>query len=369
MNWGERIHLAGPPGVAIAKRSSRTDRNRQRHSESPEGILTLGPVPKSGPAGPIIAGLEGPERSDARALARLLAGSLGGPPLVLVRNQPIDGRQVEGLVNTHPEGALHLPGGTSPADGLLQIAEQHKAELIVVGASHRSGLSRLRRRSVGEQLLTKSPVPVAIAPRGYACAGHSLGLISCAFDGSSESRQALHWAADLATSNNRRLRVISVHMPIAVASLGFAAQPVDPIRRRDLRRQQEAAIAALSGRVEAVVPDGNPAGVLANESREADLLVMGSRGYGPLRSALLGSVSHYVVRRTACPVVIHPHSCVAQHTSRQRVPRDDRPERLAPRPPVEPAGDSRVDEMSESSFPASDPPSTWTWEVKSPAHR
>jgi hypothetical protein len=35
-----------------------------------------------------------------------------------------------------------------------------------------------------------------------------------------------------------------------------------------------------------------------------------------------------------------------------------------PEPPVAPAGDSRIDEMSESSFPASDPPSAWTWEVK-----
>jgi nucleotide-binding universal stress UspA family protein len=355
MNWGERINLAGSPGPAIAKRNSRTDRNRPRHSESPEGILSLGPVPKSGPAGPIIAGLEGPERSDARALARLLAGSLGGPPVVLVRNQPIDGRQVEGLVNTHSEGALHLPHGSSRADGLLQIAKHHNAGLIVVGASHRSGLGRLKRRNVVEELLTKSPVPVAIAPRGYADGEHSLRLITCAFDGSAESHQALDWAAELAMTNNRRLRVISVHMPIVVAGLGFASQPVDPIRRRDLREHQEAAVAALSGRVEAVMPDGNPAGVLAHESRGADLLVMGSRGRGPLRSALLGSVSRYVVRRTACPVVIHPHSSVARSN-----------ERLAPRPPVAPAGDSRVDEMSQSSFPASDPPSTWTWEVKSP---
>jgi nucleotide-binding universal stress UspA family protein len=325
MSRDQRINLAGAPGSAIAQRTSCSDQNRQRLNDvSPAGILPVGPVHKSGPAWPIIAGLEGPDRSDALPLARLLARSLGGPPVVLMHNQPIHARQVEGRVSTYPEGALHLPHRSSPADGLLQIAEQQKAELIVVGASHRSGLNRLRRRSVGEQLLTKSPVPVAIAPRGYADAGHSLGLISCAFDGSPESRQALDWAADLAMSNNRRLRVISVHMPIAVAGLGFAPQPVDRIGRRDLRVLQEAAIAALGGRVEAVVPDGNPAGVLANESREADLLVLGSRGYGPLRSALLGSVSHYVVRRAACPVVVHPRRSVAQHTSRQCVPRDDR---------------------------------------------
>lgn len=327
MNWEERINLADAPGPSMAKRGSQTDQKRERLSEaSPAGILRVGRVPESGPAGPIIVGLEGPDRSDALALARLLAGSLGGPPLVLVRNQPIDGRQVDGPVNSHPEGALHLPHGSSPADGLLQIAEQQKAGLIVVGASHRSSLSRLPRRSVGEQLLTKSPVPVAMAPRGYADAEHSLGLISCAFDGSPESHQALDWAAFLATSNNRRLRVISVHGPIAVAGLGFAPQPVDPIQRRDLRRQQEDAIAALDKRVDGVVPDGNPAGVLAKESREADLLVMGCRGYGPLRSVLLGSVTRYLVRRAGCPVVIHPRRAVAQHTPRRRL-RDDRPGR------------------------------------------
>lgn len=38
---------------------------------------------------------------------------------------------------------------------------------------------------------------------------------------------------------------------------------------------------------------------------------------------------------------------------------------LAPRPRAERADDSRIDEMSDGSFPASDPPSVWTWEVKS----
>jgi nucleotide-binding universal stress UspA family protein len=149
-------------------------------------------------------------------------------------------------------------------------------------------------------------VPVAVAPRGYADADPSLGRIASAFDGSPESRLALHWAAGLAASNAARLRVITAHAPIAVAGLGFAAQSVDPIRRGDLERDQAAAIAALGGTVEGLVLDGKPAGVLVDASREADLLVMGSRGYGPLQAVLLGSVSHYVVRRASCPVVICP---------------------------------------------------------------
>ena len=195
----------------------------------------------------------------------------------------------------------------SASHGLRQIAEQENAQLIVIGPSHPSGLGRLRPRSVGEKLLSEGRLPVAIAPRGYAQAEHSLNHIASAFDGSSESRRALEWAAHLTTGNAGQLRVISVHASMPVAGLGFAAQSVNPVLRQDLKREQAAAIAALGGPVEGVVRDGSPAGVLVKASREADLLVMGSRGHGPLPAALLGSVAHYVVRHAACPVVIHPH--------------------------------------------------------------
>ena len=215
--------------------------------------------------------------------------------------------QVQDLVSNHHEPAFRVAHAVSPADGLRQIAEQEDAQLIVIGPSYTSGLGRLRPRSVGEKLLSEGRLPVAIAPRGYAEAEHSLSLIASAFDGSPESRRALDWAAHLTTSAAGQLRVISVHTPMPVAGLGFTAQSVNPGLRQDLKREQAAAVAVLGGPVEAVVRDGSPAGVLVEASREADLLVMGSRGHGPLPAALLGGVAHHVVRHAACPVVIHPH--------------------------------------------------------------
>jgi nucleotide-binding universal stress UspA family protein len=321
MNWEERINLAGAPGPAIAERRSQT------HPPEEWGTVSS-PELKSDSAGAIVVGLGPSDRSaDALALAQLLAESLGAP-LVLAHNQPREAvrefleseddqlmrslsdagfAQVQDLVSNHYEPGIRVVRAVSPADGLRQIADQENAQLIVIGPSEPSGLGRLRPRSVGEKLLSEGRLPVAIAPHGYATAAHSLSLIASAFDGSPESRRALNWAAHLTTSVAGRLRVFSVHAPIPVTGLGFAAQSVDLDLRQDLKREQAAAIATLGQPVEARVRDGSPAGVLVEVSQEADLLVMGSRGHGPLPAALLGSVAHYVVRRAACPVVIHPH--------------------------------------------------------------
>jgi nucleotide-binding universal stress UspA family protein len=328
MNWEEHIIQAGAPGPLIAKGHARAHFPHQRLTEA----SPAGPIVRSDSSRAIVVGVEESERStDAVALAELLAGALGAR-LVLVHNQRREGvreflepeddqlmrslpdsgfARVQDLLTNDRAPGFRVARAVTPADGLRQIAEQEEAQLIVVGSTHRSGLGRVRPGGVGEQLLSGARVariPVAIAPRGYAEAEPSLSRIASAFDGSPESRLALGWAGHLAASNAGRLRVISVHAPIATAGLGFAAQSVDPIPRADLERAQAAATAGLGGRVEGLIRDGNPAGVLVQASREADLLVMGSRGYGPLQAVLLGSVSHYVVRRAACPVVIHPRA-------------------------------------------------------------
>jgi nucleotide-binding universal stress UspA family protein len=77
-----------------------------------------------------------------------------------------------------------------------------------------------------------------------------------------------------------------------------------------------AALAALAdeSEVSGVLLDGDAATELAAVSAGLDLLVLGSRGYGSVRSALLGSVSRALVRSAACPVVVVPAgSAVAHH--------------------------------------------------------
>jgi nucleotide-binding universal stress UspA family protein len=186
--------------------------------------------------------------------------------------------------------------------------------MIVVGPSSRVGLGRLRPGSVGERLLSGASVPVAIAPSGYASGERRLATVVCAFDGSPESSLALDWADELARRDDAQLRVISVHSPIAfgdrVVDGAVSRESTNEALREEIEREQ---LEAITGRrAHAVVLTGNPAKELAHVSKDTDLLVMGSRGYGPVRATLLGGVSHYVIRHARCPVVVCPRSAAVE---------------------------------------------------------
>lgn len=62
---------------------------------------------------------------------------------------------------------------------------------------------------------------------------------------------------------------------------------------------------------EAVKLEGDPAEQLAKHSATLDLLVMGSRGYGPLHAVLAGGVSGQVIREAQCPVIVVPRGVEA----------------------------------------------------------
>jgi nucleotide-binding universal stress UspA family protein len=85
---------------------------------------------------------------------------------------------------------------------------------------------------------------------------------------------------------------------------GYILTP-DDLEARARKHLAETALAA-GVPTEPVVVVGAPEQVLAEESETTDLVVVGSRGYGPHRAVLLGSVSGRLVRESACPVLVVP---------------------------------------------------------------
>lgn len=185
----------------------------------------------------------------------------------------------------------------------------------MIGSSHRSNIGRTLVGGTGERLLSGAPAPVAVAPAGYATGGgRGIQVVGCGFDGSPESRRALAWAAQLARVASARLRVLSVYEPTLPASLavggGLAAASINDVLRREREEELAQAEAALDPEIDAsaklLVRDARD--LLARQSGELDLLVVGSRGYGPLRAVLLGSVSSALVRSAQSPLVVVPRA-------------------------------------------------------------
>lgn len=278
-----------------------------------------------------IVGVDGSERSrDALALGAALAaledrlliayvhpyGELksflgGGKYETLVRETAesiFD--DIRDVVPESTTREMRLVTDRSPAKGLEELANDEGAGMVIVGSSERSRLERVLAGSVAETLLSGAPVPVAIAPRGYGDRPTvSLDVIGCGFNGSAEARAALDLAHDFAVRRGARLRLLGIHPPLAfpgVSSGALEYRSVDDALRESLRQQLDEAASALDRSAETRLLDGNPAAALTEQSEQLDLLVVGSRGFGPVRSVVLGSVSRALAREAACPVVVVP---------------------------------------------------------------
>ena len=285
-------------------------------------------------SGPVIVGVDGSERSvEALALADLLGPALGCR-VVIAHVHPF--RQLSRLfaegeyerlerevaestfeqIREHlpsvPERRMQLVAGDSPAAGLHALAEAEGATLIVVGSSHRSAIGRILVGGTGERLLSGASAPVAVAPAGYATAGAGIQTVGCGFDGSRESHRALAWAAELARTTSARLRVLTVYEPTLPVTLalggGLPTASINEVLRRQRDEELSQAMSALDADIDATgtLLDGDARELLAGESAGLDLLVVGSRGYGPLRAVLLGSVSSALVRSARSPLVVMP---------------------------------------------------------------
>jgi nucleotide-binding universal stress UspA family protein len=205
---------------------------------------------------------------------------------------------------------IHVEKG-SPADALQALAERGEADLIVLGSTHHAHFGSVSPGSVAEHLLHGARCRLVIAPKGYGSADHSqdrLRVAAVGFNGMAESFAALDEAARLAAKFGGSLRVIGVATPIPAAGVAAAAQ-ADAEAGPDFQTQLNDVVAELPSelRAQPVFERGDPAEKLLEDAEiGVDLLVLGSRGFGPLMRLLIGSVSSRVIRQAPCPVLVVP---------------------------------------------------------------
>lgn len=202
-------------------------------------------------------------------------------------------------------------GGGSPAGVITELTEAEPIDMIVVGSPHRGAVGRTLAGSVAEGVLHGAPCDVAVAPAGYAKDGHgSLRLIAVAYDGTPEAKLALGRARELAEARDATVRVLTVVAPPAALPGVVGYTPIEPPEPEGI---VEEGVRAVGTRVpvEGLRLDGHPAYMLAKACEDGvDLLVAGSRGYGPAMRVLLGSVSSRLIVEAPCPVIVVPRPAV-----------------------------------------------------------
>ena len=205
-----------------------------------------------------------------------------------------------------------LPGTSAPR-ALHQAAEEFDVGLLVVGSTDRGGVGRVLLGSTAQRLVHGAPCPIAVVPHGWQ-AGGGINTIGVAFVDTPEGHQALSGAVALARRAGALLRVLS-----AGKEKGFGktfgggdamtrAVTYADVASADRVEAEHSAEAAVAGatdvEIDYDVSVGDPADFLVAASERLDLLICGSRGYGPARAVMLGGVSRRVTAEAHCPVIV-----------------------------------------------------------------
>lgn len=276
----------------------------------------------------IISGHDGSEGGDdalalADAIRRATGGELTvigvfpGGPFVDPEQRVEYARKVEAAADRVGAETDAFPAA-SPARGLHHAAEELGADLVVVGSKRETSPGHVSAGHVGLQLLHGSPCSVAVAPAGVRNGDFALREIGVALDGSAESRNAQDAAVALAQQTGARVRLISVVSVEADAfGWGYGVINLEDDMREIYGERLRDAAARIPKEIEVeteLLSRGPVSDLIEKAAARVDVLFLGSRGYGPVRRVLLGSISAPLVKHCLCPVVVVPRGASSDQT-------------------------------------------------------
>ncbi|MFG2006254.1 universal stress protein [Spirillospora sp. NPDC048911] len=182
------------------------------------------------------------------------------------------------------------------------------ADLIVLGQRGLGGFAGLLLGSVGAQVAAHAACPVVIVRvEREPSPEERPGRVVVGVDGSPASREALALAFAEADAHEFSVTAVAALEAVPVKDLPLL------VDEEGLREAAEIRLGRLlmplrelypKVKVQSDVVTGKPRDVLMDAARDANLIVVGSRGLGGFRGLLLGSVSHALVHHAPCPVAV-----------------------------------------------------------------
>ncbi len=214
------------------------------------------------------------------------------------------------------EPELRFAGGP-PAQALMQVAAESEAEFLIVGSRGRRWLASGVLGSVSRTLAREAPCPVVVVPPKVvaptAWRHAPAASIVTGVDGSGHAQSSVKLAAQLADRLRYRLVVVHALQDVRAAVAYYGAHSATPALsgqpdavQHEAARIIDEAVEPLRSAAIRVVEPGPPAQVLESVAQRemGVLLVVGARGMGAVRAALLGSVAWTLAVSATRPVVI-----------------------------------------------------------------
>lgn len=192
-----------------------------------------------------------------------------------------------------------------PAEEILRFATLREPDLIVMETEGRSGLQRLAKKSVAEEVLRHAEVPILLVRPGGARKSWSRILVP--LDGSSLAEEILQEVLPLAERLGASVELIRVALP-TITGMGVGDIPgvvyrddPTPYLRQIQTRLKEAGIdvqiAALEGRAASAILERAKNG-------DASLIAMTTHGRTGVERLVMGSIAEEIVRNASCPILL-----------------------------------------------------------------
>ena len=270
----------------------------------------------------VLVGVDGgPHGRDAIALARSLADPTGKLTLAHVRlgpefeaEEPQASKQLLERERAGSDVNAELIGlsSESPGRGLHRQAEEQNADLLVVGSCRHGAFGRAMLGDDTRDALNGASCAVAIAARGYAEHTRPLANLGVGYNESPESKHALAVARTLAHPSGAAVHVLEV---VAIPSYGYAGMTPSIGESIELMVSEANARLKELSDVDAQAVYGLTGEELAAFSHGMDVLIVGSRGYGPVKRLVLGSTSDYLQRHARCSLLVVARASAATPTN------------------------------------------------------
>ena len=200
--------------------------------------------------------------------------------------------------------------GPDPAESILDYANEHDVDLVVMGTHGRRGVERLLTGSVSEEVVRRAPCPVfTVVGRDDPGPGPEIKRILVPVDFSEHARLGAEYARALATGYGATIDLVHV-VEDAVFPTVYGIDPLTPVlpdvhdRAREALESLADDIVDDATSVELHVTAGHASRDIVDfaEEHESSLIVMTTHGRTGLKRFLIGSVAEKVVRQARCPV-------------------------------------------------------------------